>query len=101
MYACKEGPKVSHTIRPRRICARLGRQAYLGTVGEKSRLLVIEIDGLRVELDRGQKVATGKGLIALVLEVDSLRHRGVRATASRDWMPSSEIGGQGTCGYAL
>lgn len=44
--------------------------ANLGTVGEESGLLVVELDGLGVEIDGGRPVASGEGFVALVFKVD-------------------------------
>lgn len=47
----------------------------LGSVGEESRFLVGQLDGLGVEIDSSRPVARSEGLVALVFQVDSfLRH---------------------------
>lgn len=47
----------------------------LRSVGEEQRLLVVQLDGLGVQVNCGGVIAVAKGLVALVLEVDSLlRH---------------------------
>lgn len=49
-----------------------GWSTNLGSVGPESRFLIVELDGLVVKLDGLGPVVGGEGLVALVLEGDSL-----------------------------
>jgi hypothetical protein len=51
------------------VCSR-ARAAYLGTVCVEGGLLVPQLDGLGVEVERGGPVLVLEGVIALVLERD-------------------------------
>lgn len=61
--------------RPRPASVREG-QTNLRSVCEEGRFLVVGLDGLGIEVDGGGKVTSGKGLVALVLEVDGLVRHG-------------------------
>lgn len=49
-----------------------GNGTNLGSVGPESRFLIVELNGLVVELDGLGPVVGGEGLVALVLEGDGL-----------------------------
>lgn len=56
---------------------------HLSTIGEESGFLVIQLDGLCVQVDGTNVVARGEGLVALVLEINSfLRHDGSLASCA-------------------
>lgn len=56
-----------------------GSCADLRSVGPEGRFLVVQLDGLGIEVDGGRPVVGSKGFVALVLEFGGLRLRGRHA----------------------
>ena len=70
MFACSHSLAVSHasTLAPVLALGAGRGEADLGPVGEVSRLLVVQLDSLGVQVYGGWPVVRRKGLVALILE---------------------------------